>query len=62
MEGKYKRLENIGSLISSLGGLILVLNLTLLEDNAWDLELSILAAVLAVAGLFIILWAKRKAA
>lgn len=57
MSKKTANLKNIGILLSSLGGLLVILNTS---DSDYSLPLSILAAVLAIAGLVLIVRADRQ--
>ena len=60
MTEKNKKLKGLGETISCLGGLILIFNFTIWSDSEYDLTLSILAVVLALAGVVIIEKAKQK--
>ena len=51
MKEKNKKLENIGITISSLGGLLVILNS---KDSDWGLIIAIAAVVLALFGVYLI--------
>ena len=59
MSDENKKLANIGNVLSSLGGLLVILNFTTFKDSEWQLELAILAVVMAFAGLVILSKAKK---
>ena len=57
MKKKNKNLQNIGIAMVSFGGLLFILNL---KPKGWELEMSILTAIIAVAGFALVLWTKKK--
>ncbi len=62
MNEKNKKLENIGTTISCIGGLLVILNLSTWKGSVWELEIAILATALALIGLLIIGKAKKDEA
>jgi len=52
MKTNNKQLEKIGYTLSSLGGLLVILNLTTFKDSKWGLELAILAVVIVLVGIY----------
>ncbi len=51
---------NLGTMMTSLAGLLIVFNLTFLKDNKFGLFISIAAAILAIAGLVLFENERRK--
>lgn len=57
MNKKNQNLRNIGTAISCLSGLLLILDV---KPEGWESEMSILTAIIAITGLVIIFKAIRK--
>jgi len=57
MDKKNENLSNIGIIMVCLGGLFLILDL---KPEGWEFEISILTAMIAVAGFVLILYANKK--
>ncbi len=51
---------NLGTIMTSLAGLLIVFNLIFLKDNGFTLFISIAAAILAIAGLVLFESERRK--
>ena len=49
-----KKMRDLGTTLSSLGGLLVILNMTVLKDSEWGLGLAIGAVVLALTGVILI--------
>ncbi len=47
-------MRDLGTTLSSLGGLLVILNMTVLKDSEWGLGLAIGAVVLALTGVILI--------
>jgi len=47
-------MRDFGTILSSLGGLLVILNMTTFKDSEWGLGLAIGAVALALAGVIII--------
>ena len=60
MENKKKLFWNIGLVLVCLGALLGILDLLDLEPEGWEWEMAILTAVIALAGLILVVWAKKK--
>jgi hypothetical protein len=56
---KNKKLDKIGITLSSLGGLLVILNLTTFKYSEWGLELAILAVVIALVGVYLVNKSKK---
>lgn len=57
MNKKNKNLRKIGTTMVCLGGLLLIIDL---KPKGWEFEISILTALIAVAGFILILYANKK--
>ena len=60
METKNKQLGKIGYTVSSLGGLLVIFNLTIFKDSEWGLWLAILAVLIILLGLYLSKKAKEN--
>ena len=49
-----KKMRDLGTTLSCLGGLLVTLNMTSFKDSEWGLALAIAAVVLALTGVIII--------
>jgi len=60
MAKRIEKLHKRGVTLVSIGGLIVVLSLTMWKQNEWGLELSVLAFILAISGIYFINKAKGE--
>ena len=52
--------ETIGTVLTSLGGLMVILNLTIWNNSQYGLISAIGAVVIILAGLYFTSWKKKK--
>lgn len=50
--------NNLGTILTSIAGLLIVINLLFLKDGKWSLIIAIISAVIAIVGL--VLYEKEK--
>jgi len=60
MSEKNEKLYNLGTAICSLGGLFLILNFSSFFSQKWGLEMSVVAMVLCLVGIFMMEKAKKR--
>lgn len=57
---KSKQYDKIGVTLSSLGGLLVIFNLTIWKESEWGLVLAVIAVVIILAGLYLSSWTKKN--